>query len=115
MAGLPALEGAAECIAKGVFSSLQPANLRLKRAIFNEREALDHPLYPLLFDPQTAGGLLVSVPPEKAAACCVELQAAGYLEAAVIGVVNEEAPEGPLHVVVDTSSPRPTLKKPPGK
>jgi selenide,water dikinase len=59
---LPLLDGAAECVAAGVLSSLQPANLRLRRALRNQEEALAHPNYPLIFDPQTAGGLLASVP-----------------------------------------------------
>ena len=53
MGRVPLLPGAAECVAIGIFSSLQPANLRLKRAVANEAQALTHPAYPLLFDPQT--------------------------------------------------------------
>lgn len=55
---VPLLQGAVECTRMGIFSSLQPANLRLKRGIANEATALHHAAYPLLFDPQTAGGLL---------------------------------------------------------
>jgi len=58
LAALPLLEGAAETIAAGIVSSLQPANVRLRRALRNQPESLHHPNYPLLFDPQTAGGLL---------------------------------------------------------
>jgi selenide,water dikinase len=32
----------------------------------------------LLFDPQTAGGLLVAVPSDRAQACLAELQQQGY-------------------------------------
>jgi selenide,water dikinase len=62
LAALPLLDGAAETAAAGILSSLQPANVRLRRALRNQEEALGHPNYPLLFDPQTAGGLLASVP-----------------------------------------------------
>ncbi|HKJ09703.1 MAG TPA: selenide, water dikinase SelD, partial [Gammaproteobacteria bacterium] len=63
---LPVLDGARESLAQGIFSSLQPENIRLRRAISNLSEIGEHPLYPLLFDPQTAGGLLASIPAEKA-------------------------------------------------
>jgi len=90
MDSVPELEGARECTQAGIFSSLQPANLRLKRAVRNEKEALKHPGYPLLFDPQTAGGLLASVPTEAAARCVAELRDAGYPHAAVIGEVRAD-------------------------
>ncbi|MGB1409205.1 biotin carboxylase N-terminal domain-containing protein, partial [Alloalcanivorax venustensis] len=37
---VPLLPGALECVRRGIFSSLQPANLRLKRAVANEAAAL---------------------------------------------------------------------------
>jgi selenide,water dikinase len=85
---LPVLEGARETMAVGIFSSLQPENVRLRRAIRNLSEMGDHPLYPLLFDPQTSGGLLASIPAERANACVDELQALGYDEARIIGMVH---------------------------
>ena len=94
MGAVPLLPGAAETVASGIFSSLQPANLRLKRAVSNEAQALQHPAYPLLFDPQTAGGLLAAVPAGQAEACLDELRAAGYPEAAAIGEVVEMLEEG---------------------
>jgi selenide,water dikinase len=84
---LPLLDGAAECVAAGVLSSLQPANLRLRRALRNQEEALSHPNYPLLFDPQTAGGMLASLPADKAEACLTALRTTGYPHAARIGRV----------------------------
>ena len=74
---LPLLDGAAETAAAGILSSLQPANVRLRRALRNQAEALRHPSYPLLFDPQTAGGLLASVPADSAEACIAALRSRG--------------------------------------
>ena len=65
--------------------SLQPANVRLRRALVNQEAFASDPRYPLLFDPQTAGGLLASVPAEQASACLARLHAAGYGRAAAIG------------------------------
>ena len=98
---LPLLEGARETVAAGVLSSLQPANTRLRRALSNQEAALNHPNYPLLFDPQTAGGLLASVPEATADACLAALHALGYPHAARIGRV---LPQGdalaPIKVVL---------------
>ena len=86
---LPVLEGAEETVAAGIFSTLQPQNVRLRRAIRNLDAAADAPRYPLLFDPQTAGGLLASVPAAAAEACLARLQDLGYKHAALIGGVEE--------------------------
>jgi selenide,water dikinase len=84
---LPLLDGARETVAAGVLSSLQPANTRLRRALSDQEAALNHPNYPLLFDPQTAGGLLASVPEATADACLAALHALGYPHAVRIGRV----------------------------
>jgi selenide,water dikinase len=87
LASLPLLDGAAETVAAGILSSLQPANVRLRRAIHQQAEFVDHPNYPLLFDPQTAGGLLAGLPADRAEACLAALQTLGYPRAVVIGRV----------------------------
>jgi selenide,water dikinase len=84
---IPLLEGAAEMVEAGIVSSLQPQNVRLRRAIANLEEAAADPRYPLIFDPQTAGGLLASVPAERADACVEALRAQGYPASAIIGSV----------------------------
>jgi selenide,water dikinase len=90
LAALPILPGAEETVARGILSSLQPANVRLRRAIRNQAAMIDHPRYPLLFDPQTSGGLLASVPAERAAACVEALRTLGYAETAIIGRVRPQ-------------------------
>jgi len=82
---LPILDGAEETSAAGILSSLQPANVRLRRALRNQQEAVTHPRYPLLFDPQTAGGLLASVPADRAEPCLQALRLLGYTHAVAIG------------------------------
>jgi selenide,water dikinase len=87
---LPLLDGAADCVQAGIVSSLQPANVRLRRALRNADEFVGDPRYPLLFDPQTAGGLLASVPAAQATACVQALKAAGYLHTAIIGRITAQ-------------------------
>ena len=87
LAALPVFEGAIESAGAGHLSSAQPANAQVRTALRNLQAHAAHPKLPLLFDPQTAGGLLASVPAAQAAACVQALHAAGYLRAAVIGRV----------------------------
>lgn len=87
LGALPVLEGAEETAAAGILSSLQPANVRLRRALRNAAQMAGHPRYPLIFDPQTAGGLLASVPADRAAPCVARLRALGYRSAAIVGRV----------------------------
>ena len=59
---LPVLPGAIDLFAQGFASSLQPANLRARHLIDGLDRISGHAKIPLLFDPQTAGGLLASLP-----------------------------------------------------
>ena len=84
---IPILDGALEMVEAGIFSSLQPQNIRLRRAVRNGEEVAQDPRYPLIYDPQTAGGLLASVPGELADGCVAELKKLGYPHTAVIGEI----------------------------
>jgi selenide,water dikinase len=85
LADLPLLDGAIECVQAGILSTLHPDNLRSKRAIANANASSKLDRFPILFDPQTAGGLLTSVSPDRAGQCLSELQQNGYAHAAIIG------------------------------
>lgn len=63
---IPFLDGAIEASSKGIVSSLFQDNFRSKKAISNHEDAAQNAkiLYPLIFDPQTAGGLLFFVSPD---------------------------------------------------
>ena len=58
---LPLLDGAVDLAREGMVSSLHAANVRLWHAPAGHGNVASHPAYPLLFDPQTAGGLLAGV------------------------------------------------------
>ena len=84
---IPMLDGAEECVANGIVSSLQSANVRLRRALRNQADWVNHPRYPLIFDPQTAGGLLASVPADRVDACVASLRESGYPHTQIIGCI----------------------------
>lgn len=86
---VPALDGTLEVMDKGIFSSLHAENVRLRRAISGLEKAARNPAYPLIFDPQTAGGLLASVPADNAESCVNALRELGYESAIAIGEVRE--------------------------
>ena len=90
---LPLLDGALETMSAGILSSLQPQNMRLRRAITNAEDWSSHPSYALLFDPQTAGGLLASIPEEKAENCLSDLRAQGYQSVVLVGRVKQRGIE----------------------
>jgi selenide,water dikinase len=87
LGAIPYLDGAEQTVRDGIVSSLQPQNVRLRRAIANLEEAGQDPRYPLIFDPQTSGGLLASVPADRTEACIEALKKLGYERTAVIGDV----------------------------
>jgi selenide,water dikinase len=88
---IPALDGALDLLRRGIASSLAPQNLALSGAVdIGEASATD-PRIALLYDPQTAGGLLASLPAESVDACLAELRSNGAIEAACIGGVTRPA------------------------
>ncbi|MFT7558539.1 MAG: selenide,water dikinase [Flavobacteriales bacterium] len=89
MDNVKALAGVIDIMRAGIFSSLQVKNVRLRRSIFNSHAYIDHPKYPLLFDPQTCGGLLASVDSDNVQACISELKKEGYHQSVIIGEVTE--------------------------
>ncbi|WP_051340541.1 selenide, water dikinase SelD [Azospirillum halopraeferens] len=90
---IPALPGALGTLASGVVSTLHPANAAAAPHLRGG------PRVALLFDPQTAGGLLAGIPAGRAAACVTALRALGCADAAVIGAVTGAVP-GSRRVVV---------------
>lgn len=83
LSAVPVLEGALECIRRGYQSTLSPANRRVRHAFQLQGVSSDDPRYQLLFDPQTSGGLLASLPQTSAYTCLEALHAAGITAAAV--------------------------------
>jgi len=87
---LPLLEGASECFKAGIVSTLQPQNKKIRHSINNYDQFSDLPDLEVLFDPQTAGGLIAGVSAGVAEECIQALTALGYVHANVIAEVVEE-------------------------
>ena len=88
LSAIPILDGARETMAQGYLSSLHPHNARLGDDAAATAAVGADPVYPIVFDPQTAGGLLGSVPAEQADACLRALHGLGYDRAAAVGSVE---------------------------
>ncbi|PTQ74529.1 selenide, water dikinase SelD [Celeribacter persicus] len=89
---VPLLPGALDQSAAGMRSTIYPAN----RAYAAEYQGPEGARADLLFDPQTAGGLLACLSSIRAEKCLIALRAAGY-EAALIGEITE----GPVRLTVE--------------
>lgn len=90
------LPGALEVTLQGIRSSLYPENNLTQHYIAVDATHAQNPAFPLLFDPQTSGGLLAGIPKENAPRCVEELCDMGYEDAAIIGEVREAMENGAL-------------------
>ncbi|NET08937.1 MAG: hypothetical protein F6K16_30405 [Symploca sp. SIO2B6] len=93
---IPVLFGTHTTIEQGLFSSLYSENLNAERFVASALDSHSQIIYPLLFDPQTSGGLLASVPPKWASACLSQLQEMGYKNSAIIGQVTKGGSDRPI-------------------
>ncbi|YCM43702.1 selenide, water dikinase SelD [Verrucomicrobiaceae bacterium 227] len=96
MTALPILEGALETSARGILSSLHLQNSIAANGILNAADFSGHEKYPLLFDPQTSGGLLASVPIENVQGCLSALTEAGVDATCIARVVPLEDSDAPI-------------------
>jgi selenide,water dikinase len=95
---LPLLDGVTTALQQGHLSSLHDQNSQVATAIDNADRYRKKLEFPVLFDPQTSGGLLASVPPHGAERCLQRLRQAGY-DGVVIGeVVAPTRPDQPIHI-----------------
>jgi len=86
------LPGADKTLSQGIFSSLHKRNqVSAITAIQLERTPTHLPAFQILFDPQTAGGLLASVPTSEVETCLSDLHQMGYGHSRCIGTVHGPA------------------------
>ncbi len=83
-ADLPVFEGFWALAKKGITTGCTDHNKLAAQGWFSDRAGLDRLRLELLFDPQTSGGLLVSLPAAKARPYLEALRASGH-QAALVG------------------------------
>lgn len=84
---VPLLAGALELAAAGMLTSGDKSNREYIGADIEISETVDKNLVKLLYDPQTAGGMLISVPADRADKLLARLRE-NYLQANLIGSVH---------------------------
>ncbi len=89
---LPVLSGALEQIRVGIVSTMHAANAHSGGHFVQHSVSVDEARRQLLFDPQTSGGLLIALPPERSEGLCEALHDGGYTEARIIGAVTNPVP-----------------------
>ncbi|MGB0582492.1 MAG: selenide, water dikinase SelD [Limisphaerales bacterium] len=93
---LPLLDGVRHLSREGVSSSLLPAN---QSSAPMEQSATRHEdISKILYDPQTAGGLLAGISAERAEACVERLREIGYPKAQDIGIIRTKNGENEFSV-----------------
>ena len=85
---VPLLEGALECVQRGFIPGGLKANREFAECLVSYESAVPEEIRTLLYDPQTAGGLLASVADKDAGGIVNSLKAAG-ISAVIVGEVRE--------------------------
>jgi selenide,water dikinase len=89
---LPLYQGALEMYGKGVDTGSNAGNRRYCGGRLEIRSALRKEEEELIFDPQTSGGLLISLPEDQAGSLVRDLHGAGVPWSSVVGSVEEGTP-----------------------
>ena len=94
LSSVPVLSGALQLLRRGLRSTFHEQNEEGRQRLLVE-DGFDEAELAILFDPQTAGGLLFGVDEGRAEEAVERLRTAGDATASVIGVVLEGGREGP--------------------
>ena len=96
---LPKYDGSLELIGQGVTTSVTASNLEVVKGYLFFSGTFTEEETGLIVDPQTSGGLLISLPPDQASALVRRLRDRGNPVAAVIGEVLESDGKPGLEIV----------------
>jgi selenide,water dikinase len=89
-AAVPAIPGALDLVRKDIVTRGDKTNREYVGTDYHLADSVPKEIASLLFDPQTAGGILMCTPPDKADALLAALRET-YSAAAVIGKVTEKS------------------------
>lgn len=93
------LPGVAHTLENNIVSSLHERNIESVMTAFQLNRIPTHlSTFQILFDPQTSGGLLASIPTDKTTGCLSELHRLGYTHSRCIGTVTS---------LIDNNCPKP--------
>jgi len=87
---VPVLEEAEDYAAMGLVPGGSGANRDFASCRVDVHGEVSPVLLDILYDPQTSGGLLISLPPKKAEALLERLHKDGWAASVIIGAVVEE-------------------------
>ena len=87
---IPLLEGALDCVRAGHIPGGLKANREFAECVVEYKSGISEELKTILFDPQTAGGLLISVAGDDAPALLRSLETAGVMAVEIGDVVPRE-------------------------
>ncbi len=91
LAAIALLPGVTETLQQGLVSSLHARNRQAAVNSFQTHASQTAaPAFQILFDPQTSGGLLASMPSAQTEACLADLHRLGYSESRCIGTITTE-------------------------
>ncbi|MGB1238102.1 MAG: selenide, water dikinase SelD [Pseudomonadales bacterium] len=100
LTNIPLLPGALALSQQGIESTLLAQNKRAQAHLRVEQSVRNHPAYPLLFDPQTSGGLLAWIDNDKSEAVITSLHRAGLTQArAIASSTASEGEERKIHLL----------------
>lgn len=89
LAAIPVFAAVAECLEQDILSGAIERNQQYAMAWVHPPDG-PAPGLPILYDPQTSGGLLISLPPDRAEAYVAEMHGRGHSATAVIGRLVEQ-------------------------
>jgi len=89
---IPVLPGALQCIRGGFIPGGLTSNRDFAECTVNSAPGISEEMKTLLYDPQTAGGLLLAIPPETAQQLISALELAGVPAVRIGDVVPERKP-----------------------